>query len=400
MKLGWVDFSKTERSKILSVLDLLTQKGTLDELGISPIRDGFANLFFPGTSTIQTRAKYFFIIPYACKDLELSNETVLVKALKKLEETERKCGEALFMQNESENGIIGKLAIKNGKWVQRNPSDIYWAGLRKYGIFLGGKMSLTEYLNATCNLKNKKSTLKSLGNRNDSAEENEADDKNAGNLYSKQFWNIPLYKNNWFDTISMSLTSEEGVFLKERIIETCPDTVIAYILKHNIRESLNCKSFREFGALIGEFPEHIQESYRLALAFSDFNYVMSFVYNIMVSGENEKWESEDFQSLIEDMPTIAEVDIDYIFLKLCVIKPDLKSFLKQMQSCMKGKNIESMKKHIKDREIFLKGAARAKTTHPGEFSGNWFGGTELDYRFSNAKVILRDIFESEENVNA
>ena len=70
MQLGWIDFSTTERNKVLSILDLLSEKGTLDELGISPIRDGFANIFFPGTSTIQTRAKYFFIIPYEMKELE------------------------------------------------------------------------------------------------------------------------------------------------------------------------------------------------------------------------------------------------------------------------------------------------------------------------------------------
>ena len=51
MELGWIDFSKTERSKILSVLDLLGEKGVLDELGISQIRDGYSDLFFPGTST-------------------------------------------------------------------------------------------------------------------------------------------------------------------------------------------------------------------------------------------------------------------------------------------------------------------------------------------------------------
>ena len=74
MPLGWIDFSKTERNKVLSVLELLTEAGTLDELGIAPIRDGFANLFFPGTSTIQTRAKYFLIVPYALKDLEYEGE--------------------------------------------------------------------------------------------------------------------------------------------------------------------------------------------------------------------------------------------------------------------------------------------------------------------------------------
>ena len=53
MEIGWIDFSKNERSKILSVLDLLGEKGVLDELGISQIRDGYSDLFFPGTSTIQ-----------------------------------------------------------------------------------------------------------------------------------------------------------------------------------------------------------------------------------------------------------------------------------------------------------------------------------------------------------
>lgn len=35
MPLGWIDFSKNERNKVLSVLDLLSEAGTLDELGIA-----------------------------------------------------------------------------------------------------------------------------------------------------------------------------------------------------------------------------------------------------------------------------------------------------------------------------------------------------------------------------
>ena len=46
MELGWIDFSKSERSKILSVLDLLGEKGVLDEFGISQIRDSYFDLFF------------------------------------------------------------------------------------------------------------------------------------------------------------------------------------------------------------------------------------------------------------------------------------------------------------------------------------------------------------------
>lgn len=45
MPLGWIDFSKTERNKVLTVLDLLSENGTLDELGIATIRDGFSDLW-------------------------------------------------------------------------------------------------------------------------------------------------------------------------------------------------------------------------------------------------------------------------------------------------------------------------------------------------------------------
>ena len=30
MELGWIDFSKTERNKVLSVLDILGERGVLD----------------------------------------------------------------------------------------------------------------------------------------------------------------------------------------------------------------------------------------------------------------------------------------------------------------------------------------------------------------------------------
>lgn len=400
MQLGWIDFSKTERSKILSVLDLLSQEGTLDELGIAPIRDGFSNLFFPGTSTIQTRAKYFFIVPYALKELELNNETNPNKILKALEETERHCGEIFLEKDRNEDGVIGKLSLQNGKWVKRSPADIYWAGLRKYGIFTGGNMSLTEYVRAFCAIKKQKTTLRNLGNRNDSAEENETDDKNAGDRFIMQFWKMPLYNESWLENLSMQLSKSEGEFLKEQIVHNCPDTMISYILKNDMTELLDCQDFSELGALMSEFPEHIQESYSLALEFSGFMYVIRTLYNIIASDGHNQFANEELERLKEEFADRANIDIDRITFEAGVVKQDLKNFLKQMQTCMHKNDIEGMKKHIKDREILLKGANRAKTAHPGELDPTiWIGGGELDYRFFKAKKIIRDIFESEGKVN-
>jgi hypothetical protein len=401
MQLGWIDFSKTERNKILSVLDLLSESGTLDELGVAPIRDGFANLFFPGTSTIQTRAKYFFLVPYALKELELSNETNPNRFLRALNETEKMCGETLLDINPKENGIIGKRSLQGGKWVKRTPADIYWAGLRKYGIFTGGNISLSEYARASCAIKNQKSNLTKLGNRNDSAEENETDDKNAGNIFKMQFWKMPLYQRSWRDKIQMSLTKEEGEFLREQIISTCPDSMLSYILENKMTEILDLENFSDLGAIINKFPKQMQDEYALALSFSDFLFVARTLYNIIISDGHNVQANDIFEDLKEVMAELANIDIDLIFTKLYIYKTDLKNFIKKLQECMRNNDVEEMKKAIKAREIMLKGQSRAKTAHPGEFNPNdWIGGGELDYRFNNAKTIIKDIFESEGLIDA
>jgi hypothetical protein len=61
--IGWIDFSPAHRERVGTILELLKPEGMVDELGIGSIRDAVADNLFPGISTIQTRAKYFFIVP-------------------------------------------------------------------------------------------------------------------------------------------------------------------------------------------------------------------------------------------------------------------------------------------------------------------------------------------------
>ena len=68
IKLGWVDFSSDDRTRVQEVLALLKEPGTLDELGIGQVRDAFSDLLFPGFSTIQTRSRYFLAVSYILLD--------------------------------------------------------------------------------------------------------------------------------------------------------------------------------------------------------------------------------------------------------------------------------------------------------------------------------------------
>ena len=105
--LGWIDFSPEHRNKVATVLDLLRPEGRVDELGIGVIRNALSDILFPGTSTIQTRAKYFLIIPRIFKEFQTKFENKKTKP--KLKD---------FLR-ERENQIIGVLSEKI-QWQRRN----------------------------------------------------------------------------------------------------------------------------------------------------------------------------------------------------------------------------------------------------------------------------------------
>ena len=399
MQLGWIDFSNTERNKVLSILDLLEPQGTLDELGISPIRDGFANIFFPGTSTIQTRAKYFLIVPYAMRELESTGDLNNTAFKKALEESEKKCGYRFLENNSDEDGVIGKRSLNAGNWVKRAPSDIYWAGLRKYCIFTGGKMSRDEYISATCHQRSSKNIIRSLGNTNDISDDKEHDDIHPDDLSYNSFWNIPTYKDDWFEELSMELTNEESLFLKKQIIQSCPESMIGYILNHDIKEFVELDNFEDIDSVIKSFPDNMQNDYYLAKAFSEFVYVARVLFNIIIDEQNSD-AINAYELLSPSLSDIAEIDLEAIYKRLKIQDISLISFLNTLKSYMRDSNTEKMKELIIKREVSLKGDNRAKTTHPGELEQGWYGGGYLDYRFYSARRIINDIFEGEVTTNA
>ncbi len=67
---GWLDFSEKDRRTALDVISLFDERETRDELGLGSVRDAIADQLFPGTSTIQTRARYFLFVPWLYLDLE------------------------------------------------------------------------------------------------------------------------------------------------------------------------------------------------------------------------------------------------------------------------------------------------------------------------------------------
>ena len=69
-RFAWIDVDEASRRTMLDFIDQFRDQGTLDEIGIGTIRDAFADYFFPGTTTVQTRARYFLFVPWIYRRLE------------------------------------------------------------------------------------------------------------------------------------------------------------------------------------------------------------------------------------------------------------------------------------------------------------------------------------------
>ncbi|HMS71964.1 MAG TPA: DUF6361 family protein, partial [Baekduia sp.] len=129
--LTWLDVSDRERKRALDVIDMFRDSDTRDELGLGAIRDGFADALFPGTSTIQTRAAYFLMVPWTYRRIEekLSGSSRIAAHARN---DEIRLIDALVKDGDLE-GVIGQDARKN---LKRLPSEVYWSGLKRWGIRL------------------------------------------------------------------------------------------------------------------------------------------------------------------------------------------------------------------------------------------------------------------------
>lgn len=96
---------------------------TRDELGIGTIRDGLAELLFPGVNTIQTRVRCFLLIPWVY--LELERQRV---STQQLVQRARAAELALIrpLAATAEDGVFGRDA---GDYLKRLPSSVNWYGL-------------------------------------------------------------------------------------------------------------------------------------------------------------------------------------------------------------------------------------------------------------------------------
>lgn len=351
------------------------------------------------TNVYMTRAKYFLIVPYMLREaVDGRYGKDANRVLRAIDSAEKDCGIRLLEADPKAEGVIGSRVLPKG-WVARKPSDIYWNGIRTFGIFCDYGLSIPEYVSLAVKLKEQKSVSR-LGNRNDDAEENDKDDSDAGDIGNIRFWNLPIYHDDWRDNLTIELTQEEAFYLDKQIQKSTKGSLLEYVLKNHI----DLNEYDDFASLTAELSEKVSEKLaymmKLACDFNNLVYMARVRYNVMLSEDENTYANDEWSRLLPDIRHNATVDLDAVFGELQLINPRAKSFLSGIQTAFMASDIDMADELIRKRERSLKGAARAKLSRTKEFDhSKWVGGGMLDYRFSNARRIVNDIYAGEVNAD-
>lgn len=381
MQIGFIDFSKEERNKILATLKLLGTQTALDELGIGVIRDAYADILFPGISTIQTRAKYFVLIPYlfqkAAKQ-HLQNGTQVQKWIIAAED--KLVGTLVGNSGSGENGIIGKNALKQKRTVKMRPSSIYWNGLRTFEIIRDAGVSLSAACSITAASSGKKAelTVKTDGETYDDVEAASCDSV----LFS------PLSPENDFEReASILLTKKEAEFLSYQIshAKLTKNTLLDFLIK----TKLCCNSFDEIPVDI--LPPALKRDYLLAQDFSDFIIGAHIRYNVIFSGYKDEEMKDEWNQWRNAFAT-RKFNLDEILARISC-GDFTQKFCREFLALAYENNDKAIDELIIHREKQVKGD-RAKLCKPTEYRYNYdrpIHFYRLDFRFGTAKAIIRDI---------
>lgn len=397
MEIGWIDFSDTDRKKALNVIALLNDEGAVDEIGIGIVRDAFADRFFPGTSTIQTRAKYFFIVPYAIKKaLQIKSLENYKLVLSEIENNiEKDCAKKLKKSTNEREGVIGARSLPKS-WVSRKPSSIYWNGLKTFGIFTKQHLSLAEYIHLELENRKKFANQNTKSKNKTDNDASDFDDDDAGKERSATFWNLPEYdEQNWMKELKINLTKAEAGHLRKMISENLQGSLFKFLLDNNIKLKENAPFESVFEQIFDKLSPENQELVRLANLFNILVCLCRTRYNIILLGENSFGLKDKWDGYFQRVQELENLDIEHLFKTLKLPVSGTTIFLDNAKRLLLENNIQDLDYEIIKRERNLKGEKRAKLLNKNSYTEP-VAQYELDYRLKTAIKILNDIYQGEE----
>jgi hypothetical protein len=391
--IAWIDFAEEDRRKMMEVVALFKQRDTRDELGLGTIRDAFAELFFPGTSTLQTRARYYLFVPWFYRRYE-QLRVPSHKVADRLRGDEVKLIRSLQDAGESD-GVIGSVS---GASLQRFPASIYWNGLSRWGIlrYSGSQGQYHRWLDHFYRRRYHQQVT---------------DDGEPVEGWGGANWDpgLPEAPEGFPERAGFQITPEEAAYLRQRVMLSCHDSLFATLLDRC--EPVDDVEFVWLHPQLALFPSIQQEWIAHARNFSESMRGAVLLYNLMLAELSEQgdgieeyeasldvwreglmarsaqfaaWNRREFWTLAMDhgripMPTRRFVN-DWLGLSLVGGVPEDVA------------SSEAARALVHDREVWLKrGRSRLENRRHLEMWSGAAGTAQLGYRWAIGSRIANDI---------
>ncbi len=395
----WLDYSEKERRKMLDAIRLFKDQDTRDELGIGTIRDAFADLFFPGTGTVQTRARYFFFIPWMYLRLE-RNRVPSREVSAKARSEELRLIEVLSQSDDSD----GTIGIQARRQLKRLPSNIYWQGLESWGIRLY-PASQPQYHRS----------LDSFYDAKERVELNDDKEPIDGGLRPNWHIGLPHAPSQFPKQTSLSLTKVEADYLREAILRNASGTLLAFLVDEG--EIAEDTDFAWQHHQFDTFSSKIQEQLQHARNFSEIIHGAALLYNLMLA------EAVPSEQLVADYGTelrewwelmtergtwFAEWDLEEFWQIVTdrnrriplLTRQFVQRWIELVRTSRNGRSSDIQddaraRRLIRDREFQMKRSlARLQNRKSLELWNGAAGTEQLNYRWPVTQRIVRDILNA------
>lgn len=392
--LGWLDLDEAASERVAALLRSLEEPGTLDELGLGTVRDAFSDLLSPGTSTVQTRLRYFIFLPWIFRRLE-EQRVAPDDFARRLREDEARLIDCLRHLGPN-HGVIGYNA---GRRLKRMPSSAYWGGLGAWGL-----------RRLDCSIYEYGQRAAALGRHR-----LERDDDSSPTTRAASMWApVPPAPEGFLaGDIDFELRADEAQILIDCIRRSCPGTLLA--------DLCGAPSIAEGAGFPWDVPTdrlngQVVEVLRHARCFSELTLGPQLVYNVLVARrarEELNWDTGELEK--GQLGRLGEWAgmIDGRREELCAWVKDLLAFwhvvgshriggaTQDFVSFVAGRAVgdpagfaedPAVHERIARRELHLK-SRRARLTHRDALEnwGHYASGGQFTYRWAITRSHLADI---------
>lgn len=380
----WLDVSSDEQRRMRELAAMFTQRDSRDELGIGQIRDGISDALFPGTSTLHTRARYLLFIPW-CFQHAAQSKSRVKGGKRQPDATELDLIEPLRVSSDP-SGLLGERA---GADLKNLPSSVYWTMLQRYGI-LTRPASRADAFDA-------------------SAPHVHVDDD--GMATSASIWSAPAAPKGFPEEVpeGFSLAPEEASWLRDRILEHAPGTLLAHLV-HHAPEDDSRAPWQDAAAETA--PARAARVLRHAQHFATILHGAQLLYNFLLAEESDHADlREDYRSRLaqwadELAPGYAEWRLEDLLHVLreergsrLPVAPAAQRFVQSWTALVQQNDPASLpelpeaRSMIREREKIKGAKARLGNPRRLETWNGASGSAMLTFRWSTVRQLTTDIHE-------